>query len=75
MITLKEYDFNNNISTKLKKEKHGTNWPVVYILNNKEEAYIGETTDISIRSNQHLAKEIRKKLMKINIITDETFNK
>ena len=75
MITLKEYDFNNNISTKLKKEKHGTNWPVVYILNNKEEAYIGETTDISIRSNQHLAKEIRKKLMKINIITDKTFNK
>ena len=24
MITLKEYDFNNNISTKLKKEKNGT---------------------------------------------------
>lgn len=75
MITIKEYDFNNNISNKLKKAKHGTNWPVVYIMHNSKEAYIGETTDISIRSNQHLAKEIRKELTKINVITDDDFNK
>ena len=62
MITIKEYNFNNNISNKLKEVKHGTNWPVVYIMHNSKEAYIGETTDISIRSNQHLAKEIRKEL-------------
>ena len=75
MITIKEYNFNNNISNKLKKVKHGTNWPVVYIMHNSKEAYIGETTDISIRSNQHLAKEIRKELTKINVITDDDFNK
>jgi DUF2075 family protein len=47
----------------------------VYILNNNEEAYIGETTDASIRSNQHLANEIRRNLDKMNIIGDDTFNK
>lgn len=67
--------FNMGTPTVLKNQKYGSNWPVVYILNNDKEAYIGETTDASIRSNQHLANDIRKELNKISIIGDETFNK
>lgn len=67
--------FNDGTPNILKNEKYGSNWPVVYILNNKEEAYVGETTDASIRSNQHLANEVRRSLNKINIIGDDTFNK
>jgi hypothetical protein len=67
--------FNAGTPAVLKNEKYGTNWPVVYILNNNEEAYVGETTDISIRSNQHWANDIRRNLDKINVIGDETFNK
>ena len=67
-----DYEKERNI---LKHEKYGSNWPVVYILNNKDEAYVGETTDISIRSNQHWANEVRRKLDIINVIGDETFNK
>ena len=67
--------FNAGTQNVLKHEKYGSNWPVVYILNNKDEAYVGETTDISIRSNQHWANEVRRKLDIINVIGDETFNK
>ena len=67
--------FNDNTPNVLKKERYGTNWPVVYIINNENEAYIGETTDASIRTNQHLANKVRRGLKKINIIGDETFNK
>lgn len=67
--------FNAGTSNVLKSEKYGTNWPVVYIINNNEEAYVGETTDVSIRSNQHWANEVRRNLDKINIIGDDTFNK
>lgn len=75
MSVINTYEFNNKISEKLRSQKYGTNWPVVYIINNDKEAYIGETTDVSIRSNQHLANEVRKKLKKINVIADDTFNK
>lgn len=67
--------FNDGTPAILKSKKYGTNWPVVYIINNNEEAYIGETTDASIRANQHLANEVRRNLNKINIIGDDTFNK
>lgn len=67
--------FNAGTPNILKNEKYGSNWPVVYILNNNEEAYVGETTDASIRSNQHLANEVRRSLNKISIIGDDTFNK
>ena len=67
--------FNEGTPTILKSKKYGTNWPVVYIINNNEEAYVGETTDASMRSNQHLANEVRRNLNKINIIGDDTFNK
>ena len=67
--------FNKHTPDTLKHEKYGSKWPVVYIINNNEEAYVGETTDASIRTNQHLANEIRQKLDKIHIISDESYNK
>lgn len=75
MASINTLNFNNGTPQVLKSKKFGTNWPIVYIINNNEEVYIGETTDASIRSNQHLANEARKKLNKITIIGDETFNK
>ena len=66
MAEINTLKFNDGVSVNLKKLKYGSNWPVVYIINNNEEAYVGETTDVSIRSNQHLANEVRKKLEKIN---------
>lgn len=74
-MEIKTFKFNDGTPAHLKNIKYGTNWPVVYIINNKKEAYVGETTDVSIRSNQHLANKVRKSLNTINVITDKTFNK
>ena len=30
------------------------NWPVVYTINNDQEIYVGETTNLAIRMKQHL---------------------
>ena len=63
--------FNDGTPNVLKTQKYGIDWPVVYILNNKEEAYIGETTNASIRASQHLKNDVRRKLNTINIIGDD----
>lgn len=75
MAKISTLKFNDTITANLRKMKYGTNWPVVYIINNRNEAYIGETIDVSIRSHQHLANNVRRKLKNISIITDDTFNK
>lgn len=75
MTEISALKFNDGTPLKLKSIKYGSDWPVVYIINNNEEAYVGETTNASIRSNQHLANEVRRSLDKINIIGDDTFNK
>ncbi len=75
MTEIKTLKFNNDTPSQLKHIKYGTDWPVVYIINNNEEAYVGETTDASIRTNQHLANNVRRGLDKINIIGDDMFNK
>lgn len=75
MVKISTLKFNEDTPNNLKKLKYGTNWPVVYIINNKNEAYIGETTNVSIRSSQHLTIEERRNLKTISIISDDTFNK
>ena len=31
------------------RDAHASNWPVVYIIHNSKEAYIGETTNLQLR--------------------------
>ena len=72
-IEIKEYDFNdsavNTISTKY------VNWPVVYLINNEEKIYIGETSNIKDRMKQHLKNPEKDFLKIISIIFDKQFNK
>ncbi len=53
----------------------GENWPVVYIINDNEEAYVGETHHASVRMKQHMENPERKKLTEIRLISGEDFNK
>ena len=55
--------------------KVGENWPVVYVLNNDEEAYVGETVNAARRTEQHLGNPAKQDLTEIRIITDKDFNK
>jgi DUF2075 family protein/DNA replication protein DnaC len=54
--------------------RYGEDWPVVYIIEDGTEAYIGKTTRILGRSKEHYKLEERKKLTHLHIITDSTYN-
>ena len=75
LISINEYNFNLEASEKVQSKEKINNWPIVYIINNKNEAYVGETTDASSRIRQHLKNPERTVLNFINIISSETFNK
>lgn len=70
-----QYAFNKNGKLNILNEKHGRNWPVVYLIHNKKELYIGETQNAYQRIEQHLKNPNRKNLKVLNIIFDEEFNK
>ena len=55
--------------------KVGENWPVVYVLNNDDEAYVGETVNVARRTEQHLGSAGKQSLTEIRIISDKDFNK
>ena len=64
------------------KFPHGSDWPVVYILDNDQEAtiitheaYVGETLDASVRASQHWQNPERRRLTRINLISDVDYNK
>ena len=53
------------------------NWPVVYIIDDgvRKYAYVGETTNIQRRLDQHFKNPVRKELKMAHIIHDHSFNK
>lgn len=58
------------------KEKWpGKEWPVVYLIYNDEEVYVGETVDAKSRMAQHYSNKARRKLKSVVLISDGTFNK
>ena len=80
MFHIDKFEFNTSTSTEVSQLRHdknnvGLNWPIVYVINNDKEAYIGETVNASRRIDQHLHVEQRKKLTEIRIISDGNFNK
>lgn len=75
MINIETYKFNTNVVEKLANTKYGNKWPVVYIINNEKEAYVGETINAYMRASQHLDNPKRQILNLINIISSEKFNK
>jgi len=51
------------------------NWPVVYVMNNHKEVYIGESLNVEGRMRQHLDSESKKNLNSVRVVLDDTFNK
>lgn len=52
-----------------------SNWPVVYTLNDSNEIYVGETTNVEMRLRQHLQRPDRRKLKRATVVLDPTYNK
>lgn len=75
MTQLRTFHFKEDEFDQLKSYHFGLNWPVVYILENKNEIYIGETTNLFSRSKQHYENPDRKRLERMHVVTDEEYNK
>lgn len=75
MINVETYKFDTKVVGKLQNTRFGNKWPIVYIINNDNEAYIGETVNAYLRASQHLDNPKRQILNLISIISSEKFNK
>ena len=69
------YSFDEKGLEMVRASQKGKNWPVVYLIHDNENLYIGETTSIAARMNQHLRDNEKKDLEVIEIVFNEGFNK
>ena len=74
-MKLETYEFNDNGHNLAGLAKHGKNWPVVYLIHNDKEMYVGETNSFQNRFRQHLDNDARKFLTTISFVDDDEFNK
>jgi DUF2075 family protein/predicted GIY-YIG superfamily endonuclease len=74
MHKITDYRFDPQAIKKLREKDFGKDWPVVYILEDGNEMYIGQTTNVSNRFSEHYKREERRKLTKAHVIYDEEFN-
>jgi DUF2075 family protein/DNA replication protein DnaC len=75
MSSIKTFSFDTNGFDEIKKYHFGRNWPVVYVLENANEMYIGESTSAYYRCKQHFENPVRKRLKHAHVITDDEYNK
>jgi len=75
MYEIKKFAYKKESFTNLKKYRFGANWPIVYILEDGREAYIGESVSAYKRANQQFERANRSKLNNMYIIADEEYNK
>lgn len=75
---IRNYSFDQKSISNLAIKNHlEENWPVVYQIYNNQQIYIGETTNLKNRMNQHLANVEKSSLRhgSVKVVFDETFNK
>lgn len=75
MSDITTFTFSPDSFDEVKKYHFGRRWPVVYLLENGKEIYIGESVNVYNRSKQHFENAERRKLKKLHVITDEEYNK
>ncbi len=74
-IDIETFEFSEYGGEEIRRLNRGSNWPVVYLLHNKDELYVGETNNAAKRIKDHLKNPARDKLTKVRLLIDEEFNK
>ncbi|MCF0134175.1 MAG: hypothetical protein HUJ72_09940, partial [Blautia sp.] len=70
-----EYPFTDTGRQILSSDTYGKDWPVVYMIHNDKELYVGETQNACNRFEQHQKNRERQRLQKIKVVFDREFNK
>lgn len=71
MFRIIDGDFRNGIYS---GEEYLDNWPMLYILENGKQAYIGESNHVRTRMSQHAASEEKRIFDKVHFIYSKMFN-
>ena len=76
-MEIRTYSFDESGRVMLSSSARGKDWPVVYMIHNRDTLYIGETTSASTRMGQHLSNPEKQEaqLERIEIVFDDTYNK
>lgn len=73
---INRYPFDNHLEHVLvDKQRDYLIWPVVYVLQDNKEAYVGETADMVTRMKTHLKTDKKKSLQAVSLILSDLFNK
>ena len=57
MYTIRQFPFDKTGQAMSATAEHGSNWPVIYLINSTTDIYIGETTSFERRFREHLRKQ------------------
>jgi len=71
MFKIIEGDFKNN---EYSNEEYLDNWPMLYILENGRQAYVGESSHAKTRMTQHSSAEEKRIFDKVHFIYSKMFN-
>ena len=71
MFKIIEGDFKNS---EYSNEEYLDNWPMLYILENGKQAYIGESNHVKTRMSQHATNEEKRIFDKVHFIYSKMFN-
>lgn len=74
MSKIETFPFDKDHFNDIRAYHFGHNWPTVYVIEGGREAYVGQSTDVFHRSQQHYKNSERKKLTNVHLISDEEFN-
>lgn len=76
-MLIQKFDYSDEGKLNLDKVTQGKDWPVVYMISNDRDLYIGETTSASTRMGQHLknAKKQKMGFKEIRVVFDDEYNK
>jgi hypothetical protein len=75
MPEIKTFSFDSAGIENIRAYKYGRDWPVVYIIENGKELYVGESVSAFSRTKQHLDNPDRRRLNTIHVISDDEYNK
>lgn len=75
MISIKEFEYSTNALKDMEQWSYTKNWPLVYIMHNETDAYVGETLDGIRRTRQHLDEKSDTDYKLICMLSDKNFNK
>jgi hypothetical protein len=75
VATIRKINFKAEQIAGGKAVQFGKDWPVVYVLENGTEAYVGESTNASARFRHHIDKVEKRIFSRAYIIGDVEYNK